>query len=967
MATSISSEQLKDRFLLIYRENAPDTDNPYTKIKVDNFVDKTGVGIAKKPSAAFPDGLAGTIIPVTGGGLVYSDVSGRLSLDLPTDTLNFVGFIFETDQKPDKNLQSGDFYIVNGENITIMVSDWPGIDENIKPVFSVTESKAGSGYRANTGKIEQLQGYDPSRPADQGPNNLKFDGDIIGGFLSSVTLFNGGTGYQNDQVVEVLSSPSGGGGNGAEVKITGVDSNGTVTSLEVFSPGNNFKLGVGIPGTLNPVLADGGSGTGMRLTGDILEGDGVPANVVIVDEGYGYEDGDVVTLPGSSTDSSEYTLSIAGNGNVSVNLGDRVFYKKDGTFVLVPDVVGTQAILELLPDEVADKVPYFFKENPDKQHLLLQINEAGIVDGVYQPGLISSVDKEKLDSIAFDAKQGRTWEVVSDPEPNYLDDDTLDLEGVNPLFINTYRMIDKTGDTYFEDDTLGVEINAINGQKILRNASGTIISPRNRGMVFLAEREEIEDLIDISTLGGDVSQSTVMNVEDSIEYLTQRNFTTLPLYEPGPDPTAIGVLEIIGNTEVAPNNNTILTARVTETAFTENELEYTWTISDANNIIDEQVIDGNSVYISIKDNVVGQSVTATVVVSTKEDLGLNDLSDSATVNVVSSFTAIGLIVLTSPPSDYRGLAAVPVTLNVEIRGDDINNDVEFLIDEDVLPPEDYTIVHDPGSMSAEFTFNRPSTLNTSDVSNAYQVEVRAYSETAVDANQVTDDGRKYRSTVFNILIDGSVINPTVVLVGDDSPASGQSSDFRLTYEGEASLENLEIEFETDGKIEVESSNEDILNMFDGDDTTFVTAAAGSSIDFSFNEDPVSTNFKLMSFEVEPLDGDAQLSIYHDDVDGSRSQIAIKDLLIAEGKQTIQVTELNVVVDLDEIILETSTEVRIYKMIYDGAEVLKYPADVVTTTDDVSTIMFGAPGPRKITSSVTYQEEVQHTQLDVTVN
>ena len=114
MAIPISSEQLKERYILIYRENPPADANPYTKIKVDNFVDKTGVGLAKQPSPAFPAGLAGTIIPVTaGGGLVYNDSSGELSLDLPTDTLNFVGFIFETDQKPDNNLQAGDFYIVN--------------------------------------------------------------------------------------------------------------------------------------------------------------------------------------------------------------------------------------------------------------------------------------------------------------------------------------------------------------------------------------------------------------------------------------------------------------------------------------------------------------------------------------------------------------------------------------------------------------------------------------------------------------------------------------------------------------------------------------------------------------------------------------------------------------------------------------------------------------------------------------
>ena len=960
MATNISSEQLKDRFLLIYRENAPDTANPYTKIKVDNFVDKTGVGLAKKPSAAYPDGLAGTIIPVTGGGLVYSDISGKLSLDLPTDTLNFVGFIIQTNQKPDNGLQAGDFYIVNGEDITIKVSDWPGIDDNITPVFTITESKSGSGYRANTGTIDQLQGYDSNRPAGQ-PNDLTFDGEIIGGHLASVTLFNGGTGYQNDQVVEVLPGPSGGGGNGALVRITGVDSAGTVTSLEVYSPGNNFRLGVGAAGTLNPVLAEGGSGTGMRLTGDILEGTGAPANVVIVDEGYGYEDGDVLTLPGSSTDSAQYTLSIAGNGDVPVNLGDRVFYKKDGTFVLVPDVVGTQAIMELLPDEVADQVPYFFKDNPDKQHLLLHINEAGIVDGNYQPGLISGIDKEKLDNIAFDAKQGRTWEINTDPEPNYIDDSTSSIDGVNPLSISRYRMLDKTGDTYFEVDTYGYDLNVINSQKILKDSAGNIISPRNRGVVFLAEREEIEDLIDITTLGGDVSASTVMNVEDSIEYLTQRKFSTLPLYVQ-PPVTGIGVVEIIGNTDVQPTNNTILTARVTETEFTKDQLEYTWTIGDANNIIDEQVIDGNSAYISFKENVAGQSVTATVVVSTKEDFGFSDLSDTTTINVVSPITAIGLVELTSPPSGFRGLAAVSIPFTVAIRGDDPTTDIEFVIDE--LPPEDYNIVHTPNTLAADITFNRPSTSDISDVSNSYRIDVRVYSENAIDATEVADDGRKYRSNVFTVLVDGTVINPTITQVGDVDPVAGQSTDYRLTYDGEASADDVDITFETDGTIQVTSPNNDILNMFDGDDTTYTLVSTTTEVDFAFPGPLVSTNFSLMTFDVMS-DTDTTLDVSHTDNNGQVSQLSTHTLT-ANTRVTIQAATGGTD-DLGEMTLSSPTDVFVYKMTYDGDEVLKYAADEVVTVDDVATITLGAPGPRKITSSITYQGEVQHTELDITVN
>ena len=965
MATSISSEQLKDRFLLIYRENSPDSANPYTKIKVDNFVDKTGVGLAKKPSAAFPDGLAGTIIPVTGGGLLYSDTSGRLSLDLPTDTLNFVGFITETDQKPDNGLQPGDFYIVNGEGITIKVSDWPGIDENITPVFTIAESKPGKGYRANTGKIEQLQGYDSDRPAGQ-PNDLYFDGDIIAGNLASVTLFDGGTGYENDQVVDVLPGPSGGGGNGAQVRITGVDSNGTVTSLEVYSPGNGFRLGVGMPGTLNPVLAEGGSGTGMRLTGDILEGEGVPANIVIFEEGYGYEDGDVLTLPGTSISENiaEYTLSIAGNGDVSVNIGDRVFYKKDGTFVLVPDVVGTQAIMELLPDEVADQVPYFFEDNPDKQHLLLQINEAGIVDGNYQPGLISGVDKEKLDNIAFDAKQGRYWEIVSDPEPNYLEDDTLDIEGVNPLYIEDYSMLAKTGDTYFETDTRGCNINALNSQKILRNAAGDVLSPRNRGVVFLAEREEIEDLIDFTTIGGDVSTSAVMNAEDSIEYLTQRNFSTLPLYVQAPLNT-IGVVEIVGNTDVLPENNTILTARVSETGFTEDQLEYTWTISDANNIIEEQVIDGNSVYISIKENVVGQTVVATVVVSTKEDLGLSDLTTTATITVVSAVTAIGLIDLVTPPTDFRGLAAVAVPFSVALRGDDPTTDVEFVIDEDELPETEYTIVHADNTLTADITFNIPSTDDITDVSNKFNVEVRAYSEYAIDATEVAEDGRKYSSTVFGILIDGSVINPTITQVGDVDPVAGQSTDYKLTYDGGASEDDVNITFETDGTIQVVSPNEDILNMFDGDDTTYTLVSTISEVDFQLPGTSEPTDFSLMTFEVMS-DADTTLDVSHTDNNGQSSLLSTH-ALTANTKVTVQATPGSSIDDLGEITLSAPVDVFVYKVNYDGQAVIKYAADVVVTDDEIATITFGAPGPRKITSSITYQDEVQHAELDITVN
>lgn len=962
MAIPISSEQLKERYILIYRENPPADANPYTKIKVDNFVNKTGVGLAKQPSAAFPNGLAGTIIPVTGGGLVYSDSSGELSLDLPTDTLNFVGFIFETDQKPDNGLQAGDFYIVNDSDITIKVSDWPGIDDSITPVFTITESKPGTGYRANTGTIQQLRGYANNRPPDQ-PNDLTFDGDIIGGNLASVSLVNGGTGYENDQVVDVLSAADGGTGNAGQVKINGVDENGSATSIEVFASGHSFRLGFGAAGTINPVVAVGGSGTGMKLTGDVLEGDGAAANVVIVDEGYGYEDGDVVTLPGSSTDSAEYTLSITGNGDVSVNLGDRVFYKKDGTFVLVPDVVGTQTIMELLPDAVADQIPYFFKDNPDKQHLLLHINEAKKEsDGNYQPGLISGPDKEKLDNIALNANQGRVWEIITDVEPNYIEPENLDVEGVNPLRVEQYGMLATTGDDSYEANTIGYDINILNSQKLLTDTNDNIIAPRNRGVVFLAEEDEIEDLIDYSTIGSSVSPSVVINAEDTIKYLTQKDFTTLPPYEQVPLST-IGVVEIVGPTEVTSLNNTILTARVSETGYQESELEYTWTISDTNNIIDEQSINGNSAYISFKGNVGGQSVTATVVVSVKDNSDIDTITDTTSINVVTSPTTIGMIELSTPPSGFRGLVSVPVTFNVELRGTDPTTDIEFVIDE--LGETDYLIEPVDGTLSANITFYSPSTNDITDTDNYYSVEVRAYSENAIDADEVTDDGRKYSSKIFAILIDGTVTNSEVVLIDGQVPTAGEESQFRLTYEGEASLDDVGITFETDGTIQVNSTNEDILNMFDGDDTTYTLVSTASEVDFSFPGN-LSKDFALMQFEVMAPDSDDTLEVWHTDNNG-QSALLSTHVLTSNNKVTIQATENSSTVDLGEITLSSATDVYVYKMIYDGDDVIKYAADEVTTEADVATIKFGAPGARKITASSTYQGEVEYAELDITVN
>ena len=965
MAIPISSEQLKERYILIYRENPPADANPYTKIKVDNFVGKTGVGLAKQPSPAFPAGLAGTIIPVTaGGGLVYSDITGELSLDLPTDTLNFVGFILETDQKPDNNLQAGDFYIVNGENITIKVSDWPGIDDSITPVFTITESEPGSGYRANTGTIQQLQGYADNRPAGQ-PNDLTFDGDIIGGNLASVSLVNGGTGYENDQVVDVTSAADGGSGSGGQVKINGVDENGSATSIEVFASGNSFRLGVGAAGTINPVLAEGGSGTGMKLTGDILEGTGAPANVVIADEGYGYEDGDKVTLPGSkSGDPAEYELSITGNGDVSVNLGDRVFYKKDGTFVLVPDVVGTQTIMELLPDAVADQVPYFFKDNPDKQHLLLHINEAKREDdGNYQPGLISGPDKEKLDNIALNANQGRVWEIITDTEPNYIDPVNDDVEGVKPLRIEEYKMLLTSGDPIWDANTIYYDINILNSQKLLTDSSNDIIAPRNRGVVFLAEEDEIEDLINYTTIGSSVSSSAVINAEDTIKYLTQKDFTTLPPYEQILL-SDIGVVEIVGPTEVASLNNTILTARVSQTGYRESELEYTWTISDTNNIIDEQAINGNSAYISFKGNVGGQSVTATAVVSVKDNSDIDTITDTTTVNVVTSPTAIGLINLSTPPSGFRGLVSVPVTFTVEINGTDPTTDIEFVIDE--LDTSDYLIEPVDGTLSANITFNSPSTNDIADTDNYYNVEVRAYSENAIDADNVAEDGRKYRSKVFGILIDGTVTNPEVVLIDGQVPTVGEESQFRLTYEGEASLDDVGITFETDGTIQVDSPNEDILNMFDGDDTTYTLVSTTSEVDFSFPGPLESKDFSLMKFEVMAPDPDTKLEVWHTDSNGQPAQLSEHDLT-PNTKVIIQATENSSTDDLGEITLSSATDVYVYKMIYDGDDVIKYAADEVTTEADVATIKFGAPGARNITATSTYQDEVQHAELPITVN
>ena len=954
--SKISAEQLKERFLLLYREGAPDTVNPYTKIQIENFLDKTGTGLAKSPSAAFPDGLAGTIIPVTGNGLNYSDISGRLSLELPTDTLRFVGFITRDGQKPDNNLDPGDFYIVNVETAVISVNDWPGIDDAVESSITLTETRAGSNYRADTGTIPDLEGYDATNPN----GGLKFSGDILGGRLASVSLTDGGSGYEVDKVVEVLTGLSGGGGSNGLVRITGVDASGTVTSLEVYAPGINFRLGSGELGPLAPKLAEGGSGTGLILTASV-DGYGVPSDVTVVENGYGYQSGDIVTLDGytNPNEAAEFEITIVGNSDVTVNLGDRVFYKKDGKFVVVPDVVAANSVLELLPND--PNLTYYFSDNPDPNHLILTIKEARLENGQYEDGLLSAADKEKLDNISNNAGQGRVYQLETDIEPNYLDpsDPASDtLPGIYPLDMIEYSMRDKTGNTDYDLETVGYRINLTSAQKKLVDENGDTISPRNRGIAFIAEPEEINDLIDNTTIGNAVSANTFINAEDTREYFTQKKFTTLPTYV-DELPTSIGTLSIIGDTEVNPQGTTVLRARLEGSDLLPSEITYTWSVSGDTTALAEQVATGNSIYLDFNDNTAGQSVTVNVVVSDNTGT-LPDISDSTTVNIVLAPAYIGLIDVVYPPLGYRAKAYEEVEYVINLGGDDTTNDIEFLVED--LDAAAYQIDHTPGEMTTKITFFESSTISAED-RNSHLVTIRAYSETAFDTDEVTDDGRKFRSTRVEAIVDVSLVNPTIVQTDATTPTVGGSTSYRVSYDGGADSADALFLFETDKVDQVETNRADIYNMLDGKDDTFINLQA-EELEFALTPPITDFNFKLAAFEIVG-DEDTTVQVYHDD---GVALSLIKTLDVTTTKQVFTLADNDTILsESGYFVLTVSDPVQISRMIYDGADVIRYSADTIEADGANATITFNSPGDTKIMASVNYDDMVQNAELDVTLN
>jgi hypothetical protein len=958
LMSKISAEQLRERFLLLYRENSPDSVNPYTKIQIENFLDKTSTGLAKQPSPAYPDGLAGTIIPVTGGGLKYEDATGKLSLEIPSDSLNFVGFISVNYQQADANLNAGDFYIVNVETVTLKVTDWPGIDDASTPVIDLTETQQGKNYRANTGTIGDLVAYTITNP----DGGLKFSGDIYGGKLSSVSVTDPGTGYQVDTIVEVIAGASGGGGTGGLVRILGVGSSGEVTALEVYDPGHSFRLGVGGEGSLAPLAVDGGSGTGMIVTATI-DGYGTPNDVTIVENGYGYQDGDVVTIPGVSIDSDEskHTVSITGDADVELTLGDRVFYKKDGTFVVVPDVVAANTILELLPDDPTGT--FFFEDNPDPQHLVLNIKNANVDGGVYHNGLISAEDKEKLDNISKNAGQGRVYEIVTDDEPNYLDptDPLADtLSGSTPLELTEYSMLNSTGNDDFVLETIGYRINVLSAQKLLVDNSNNTISPRNRGLVFLAERNEIEDIIEPGTIGSDMSTNTVINAEDTREFFTQKKFSTLPPYVDVP-PASFGTISIVGPTELLEGLNTRLVARIEGSDANPNDISYAWTINDPAGAVTTQITDGNSIYIEVGDNVAGQTITVSVV-ATDTTGTFSDINASTIITLVAAPKYIGFIDVVSPPTGFRAKTYEEIDFNVVLGGDDATNDIEFIIED--LDQSAYDITHTAGDLTAKIKFFEPSTVDMQDT-NDYIVTIRAYSDTAVDATETADDGRKYSFTQHSVIVDANVINPQIVQTDGGTPSVGGTSTFVMTYDGGASSDDVSFDFETNrSEPEVSSNDSNIFNMFDGDTNTSVTVDQ-MALTFEFQTTITDFNFKLMSLELV-ADEDTTLELYHT-TNGVRSLIKTFD--VTTDKQTLTAADNDVIVESGEfeLALGGSDAVSISMMNYDGSPMIKYPEDIVSVDSNTADITFGSPGDVKIMGHTMFNDNILNTELDLTIN
>lgn len=964
----IDSSRLKERYLLLFK----DSDESYSKIKVDSFITKT-TGLAEPPTPALPSGVPGVMVPVPGDGLEYDQTTGKLSFTLGLDGINFVGFISYDYQEPDANLNYGDFYIVNETTVTLDSSVWRGIDDGTPASYSLTVDDGGDGYRVNTGTVE---GVGASVIPDGGTAPM-FRLSLIGGHVDDVTCTVPGSGYSTGDTFSFVPNSAGGGsGSGGYGRVLAVNADGGITDVGVSTPGNNYTCDPNTAGILSGVDAEGGAGTGLR--GDLVVNDtGTVTAVNVTVQGYGYKAGDTVTFFGSKTgNNATATVDITGGADIVVTLGDRVFYTKEDKFVLVPDVTGAVAILSLKPSEAENEV-YNFTEAPDSQNLELNIAEAKQKDdGTYVPGLLPADDKEKLDNISSEARQGTVIAIDPVPEENYLD--TEEPEGIPPLFFNEINLRAETGDSTFHPDTIRYEAAIANSQKIHYGQDSNVLLPRVRGVVFTAEDYEIEEEIDGSTIGTN-SGPIVMSLEDHVRYMTQKNFTTLPKYES--TTYSLGDIEIVGDDVILEGGLLTLAVSVTNSGTPVNLLSYSFDVLDADFVLKTVAPnspDENKIYLEAKPSTANKTFVVTATVANTQETK----SVAKTITVEGTPSVIGSIVK-SPAGD-------PVITKVSEQNDFtftpsgtvIDDTYEYELD---LDPSYYTMVANGNTVSITFHDYTDTELPTDGTTAASAIlTTRVYSQFATDTDQ-TDDNGDFASTTTEIIVLPSLSNPVLSNPSGTSLTEEVPETFTVTYDDGAPVDEVTVTATTERSVDdVTLGSEDMWNMFDGEDDTFAeipgiftpegpdadNLTIGLNInnqDVNFSEYEIFAKLKaqtVLEDGVEvPLETAVLKVIYHDEDDNkfTISQLTLNTEI--SSQLTLAPPDVATVPYVSAITFECDYGVEIYNLHYQSNVRPYRKKDVVDVNGLDVTVTFLKPGTNKVSGSITYSDTTLDFESD----
>ena len=955
----IGLDRLKERYLLLFK----DSDESYSKIKVENFIDKT-TGLAYPPSPSQPAGVPGLMVPVPGDGLQYDQSTGQLSFQLGTDGITFVGFISTDYQQPDANLNYGDFYIVNQPQVTLNSADWRGIDENATVDYSLSVLIAGDGYRSDTGVVDGVGTAD----VPDGGTEPMFRLTITAGRIEDITCTVQGSGFSRDDVFSFVPNASGGGaGSGGYGRVLSTNVDGGIVDVEVAAAGQNYICDVNSAGVVSNVAVEGGSGTGMLADLSIDESGSV-TSIAVKTQGYGYKDGEEVSFVGSKTgNNATATVVVSGGGDIVVTLGDRVFYTKEDKFVLVPDVTGATAILSLKPSESENAV-FNFKEAPDSQNLELNIEEAKQnPDGSYSPGFISADDKEKLDNISVEAGQGTVVQINTVEEDNYLDTDTP--VGIPPLGFNAISLLSETGDPKWDPNTIRYEATIADSQKILYAQDSSVLRPRVRGVVFTAEDFEIEREIDGSTLGSNVGPY-VMTLEDHVRYMTQKNFSTLPKYE---DLTyALGDLEIIGEDTMTEGGDLILSVQLNNTETPPNQLTYDFDVTDSNFALEtvaNNTPEVNSIYLVAK----ASTANETFIVNATASNGNETKTVAKTITIVGVPSTIGTIVGSPVDNPLVTRVGEQVDITWTPTGTVIDDTYQYEID---LDESYYTMTSNGSTVSITFhDFTATEYIENSSTGSA-TLTVKVYSQFATDTEESDGDGN-FTSTTKEIIVLPSLSNVTVNNPNGTNLTAKVQETFTIGYESGAPEDEVTVTATTQRSVDdVILGKEDDWNMFDGDDNTFAEIL-GIYGDVEENEEAIEIvlnvnnhDVKFSDYEIfaklkeqyRDIDGEdvlvenANLKVYFTDADEQRfliSELALTSDI--ESQLALAPPEIAEVPYVRSIIFECDYHVEIYGLQYQGDPTPYHKADVVEIDGLDVNVTFMKEGTNKVSGTVTYSD------------